>query len=141
MDLRDLLARSSASQSFRDAVEDFLRDGRPNDALRFAGQAPPIKVARTLTQLLVSQPEVPVDRVEIEAASGCEFYRGVLRVFTAVGEARTVRFHWDCRWKALQRGWTDYFGYPDQARAAREFGHDCFRLWEEEPSPELLAEA
>ena len=50
--------------------------------------------------------------------------------------ARRVRFHWDCKWRALQEGWTDYFGFPDQVRAAREFGHDCFRLWEEERRPE-----
>jgi hypothetical protein len=141
MTLRDLLARSSVAPSFRDAVEGFLRDGRPRDDLSFAFHAPPVKVERTLTQLLVSHPDVPVARVEIEAASGCEFYRGVLRVFTVEGATRTVRFYWDCKWRAVEQGWSDYFGFPDQSRAAREFGHDCFRVWELEPSPELLADA
>jgi hypothetical protein len=40
-----------------------------------------------------------------------------------------VRFYWDCKWKAQEQGWTDYFGFPDQMRAAREFGYDCFRSW------------
>ena len=35
-------------------------------------------------------------------------------------DVRTVRFHWDCKWKAQQEGWSDYFGFPDQMRAARE---------------------
>ncbi|HEX8695519.1 MAG TPA: hypothetical protein VF746_24110, partial [Longimicrobium sp.] len=43
-----------------------------------------------------------------------------------------VRFVWDCKWKAEQHGWHDYFGFPDQGRAAREFGYDCFRAWVEE---------
>ena len=49
-------------------------------------------------------------------------------------------FHWDCKWRAQQQGWVDYFGFPDQTRAAREFGFDCFRSWvEEEVSPIAIA--
>lgn len=140
MNLRDLLARSAATPEFRDAVETFLHDGRPSERVHFGPYAPPVKVARTLAQLLVASPELPVERVEIDGASGCEFFRGAMRVVTAEGERR-VRFHWDCRWKAIQNGWTDYFGFPDQIRAARECDHDCFRVWEASPVPELLAEA
>ena len=47
---------------------------------------------------------------------------------------RQVRFHWDCKWRAQQEGWVDYFGFPDQIRAAREFGWRCFERWEPLPS-------
>ena len=131
MILRKLLARSRASDEFKAAVAAFLREGRPSDRLAFDPYAPPVKVERALTKLLEELPEVALDRVEIRAVSGCEFFRGELLALAA-DEERRIRFHWDCKWKAVQQGWTDYFGFPDQARAAREFGHDCFRQWEEQ---------
>ena len=45
--------------------------------------------------------------------------------------ADTFSFTWCCRWRAEQEGWKDYFGFPDQIRAAREFGWDCFQRWSE----------
>jgi hypothetical protein len=134
MILAQLLERSRASEAFRQAVTEFLGNGQPNDGVTFDPFSPPVKVERTLTKLLEEHPEVEIERVEIEGSSGCEFYRGKLRIHTAEG-VRKVRFHWDCKWRAMQEGWTDYFGFPDQTRAAREFGHDCFRLWEPEPEP------
>lgn len=131
--LLSLLDRSRASEEFRRSVTAFLGDRLPNDGVTFDHLSPPVKVERTLTKLLEAHPELQIERVEIDGASGCEFYRGQLRVHTAEG-TRNVRFHWDCRWKALQEGWTDYFGFPDQIRAAREFGYDCFRVWETEPT-------
>lgn len=129
MILSQLLERSRASDDFRHSVTSFVRENRANDRVTFDPYSPPVKVERTLTKLLEEHPELEIERVEIDGASGCEFYRGELRIHTSEG-VRSVRFHWDCKWRALQEGWTDYFGFPDQARAAREFGHDCFRTWE-----------
>lgn len=134
MILSQLLERSRASEAFRDSVAAFVSDSRPNDRVTFDPYSPAVKVERTLTKLLEEHPELEIERVEIEGSSGCEFYRGELRIHTMEG-MRRVRFHWDCKWRALQEGWTDYFGFPDQARAAREFGHDCFRTWQSESAP------
>jgi len=130
MSLQSFLQRSGATEAFRDALGRFLRDGRPNEAIRFHPYSPAVKVERTLTKVLEAYPELEIERVEIDAVSGCELFRGTATIGTA-GEQRRVRFHWDCRWRAMEEGWTDYFGFPDQVRAAREFGHDCFRTWEE----------
>ena len=34
------------------------------------------------------------------------------------------------RWRAEQQGWVDAFGFPDQIRAADEFGWNCFHRWQ-----------
>jgi hypothetical protein len=129
MNLRDLAARSRATPAFRTALDGFLSDLRPSEQIGFDHRSPAVKVERALTKLLVEHPELAIERVVIDAASGCEFYRGEMHVF-AGGAKRSIRFHWDCKWKAMEQGWTDYFGFPDQTRAAREFGFDCFRAWE-----------
>jgi hypothetical protein len=130
MALSDYLAASSAAGEFKDAVRAFLTSGEPNGRLVFAAGAPRVKIERTLTQLLKAYRAMPIESVQIDGRSGCEFFRGRLLIRTAA-EERYVKFDWDCRWKALQLGWTDYFGLPDQIRAAREFGFDCFRQWQE----------
>lgn len=126
-----LLQHSALSSPFRTALERFLDDGRANERIRFGARCPSIKVERTLTKILQEYPELRIEWIEMEAGSGCEFFRGTATIRCAAAERR-VRFHWDCKWKAEQQGWTDYFGFADQARAAREFGHECFRTWEEE---------
>lgn len=125
-----LLARSGATPAFRAAVADFARTGRPGPRLRVSPGAPPVKVERTLAKALVEYPALPVESIEVDAVSGCESFRGTLVLRTAE-EERRVDFCWDCRWRAEQNGWTDWFGFPDQTRAAREYGWDCFREWEE----------
>ena len=137
MSLLPFLQRSRASEPFRDAVARFLRDGRPCERIDFHVFSPPVKVERTLTRILEAYPELEIESVRIEAVSGCEYYRGSAAI-QAGGEEHTVRFHWDCKWRAEQEGWRDYFGFFDQARAAREFGHDCFRQWEVVQSVQLL---
>ena len=132
MSLQQSLARSRATAAFRDAADAFARSGRPNDRIGFSLYCPPVKVERALTKLLEEYPALELDRVEVRGSSGCEFFRGDLSAFAGDDELR-VRFYWDCKWKAVQQGWTDYFGFPDQTRAAREFGYDCFRQWEEQP--------
>ncbi len=129
--IRDLLERSRATDEFREALESFLRTGRSAGAVTFDAGSPPVKVERTIAKALEEYPGLPIEAIEIRGISGCEFYRGVATI-TAGGEARVVRFVWDCKWKAQEMGWTDYFGFPDQGRAAREFGHACFRTWDEE---------
>jgi hypothetical protein len=134
MTIPELLDRSSASGPFRDAVLRFLREGTPCATVSFDAGAPPVKVERTLVKALLEYPEHPIESIELRARSGCESFRGTL-VLHGGGEARRVAFHWDCRWRAEQEGWRDWFGFPDQARAAREFGWDCFREWSEVEAP------
>jgi hypothetical protein len=126
--LSNLLAASAATPSFREAVLAFLSGGHAGEAIIFSPAAPRIKVERTLAMILKAYPELAIVSVSIDARSGCEYFRGEAVIRTA-HEERWIEFDWDCRWKALQLGWTDYFGFPDQTRAAREFGFDCFRGW------------
>jgi hypothetical protein len=130
MQLTRFLERSAATEAFRNAIAEFQKTGEPNGSVRYERRPPPIKVERTLTKILATYPGLPIERVTIDGFSGCELFRGHA-VIEADGERRNVRFEWNCRWKAEQLGWTDWFGFPDQGRAAREFEHDCFLLWEE----------
>ena len=125
------LQRSAATAAFVAAVDEFLRSGSPNERVHVVRSAPGVKVERTLTKILEMYPELPIERVVIDGSSGCEFFRGTATIETP-NEERQVAFVWDCRWRAEEQGWTDWFGFPDQTRAAREFGYDCFRVWEEE---------
>lgn len=130
MTLTQLLSVSSVTSGFRNAVTTFLEAGRPNDQIVFSNSSPPVKVARTITKLLEEYIHLPIESVRIDGQSGCEFYRGEVVVRTEA-EERSVAFHWDCRWKAVQAGWIDHFGFPDQIRAAREFDYQCFKVWSE----------
>jgi hypothetical protein len=130
MSLKHYLQQSRASEPFRSAVDEFLRTGRANDRLVFDRHAPAVKVERTLIKVLVEYPHLEIESIEIRGSSGCEYFRGDLLV-RAGDREHEVAFHWDCRWKAEEHGWHDYFGFPDQIRAAREFGWDCFRAWQE----------
>jgi hypothetical protein len=128
MTLLDLLGHSRVKPEFAAAVTEFLRSHRSNDHVQYGPGCPPVKIERTLMQLLKSSPEMEIERIEIRGVSGCEYFRGELVVHTTYAPV-TVRFEWNCKWKAQEQGWSDYFGFPDQTRAAREFGHDCFRTW------------
>lgn len=138
MRLRDLLQEAGVTPAFRDALKQFAQTGSPNDRVAFDRFSPAIKVERTLTKMLAAYPDLAIERVEVTGSSGCEFYAGTLIVHSDLGE-REIRFNWDCKWKAQQEGWVDYFGFPDQTRAAREFGYDCFREWSEVAAPRDLA--
>ena len=127
----ELLLQARVGDSFRAALRTFRNTGRPNERITFDRLSPPVKVERMLTKALVEYPDLAIESIEVRGSSGCEFFRGTAIIRTA-DEERHVRFHWDCKWKAEQQGWADYFGVPDQARAAREFGYDCFRSWEVE---------
>jgi hypothetical protein len=136
----DILERSRATPAFRDAVVRFRESGRPNDRIAFAARNPPVKVERTLKKALLEYPDLAVESIEIRAVSGCESFRGELTLL-AEGTPLTVWFEWDCKWRAEQEGWRDWFGLPDQARAAREFDHDCFRNWRAAPPAADIAPA
>lgn len=132
--LFELLDASVSVPSFRAAVRSFAATSAPNERILFPAHAPSVKVERALLKILESYPELPIESVQVDGVSGCEYFRGEA-VIRAAGEERRIRFDWDCKWKALELGWTDYFGFPDQTRAAREFGHDCFRVWEDRTVP------
>jgi hypothetical protein len=136
MKLIEFLEESAVSPSLRDAVRHFAVTGRAAESLSFPPNAPGVKVERTLTKLLEEYPDLPIERVEISGHSGCEFFRGEISVRSAQ-QALRIRFEWNCKWKATEMGWFDYFGFPDQTRAAREFEHDCFRAWEQVQSEQL----
>jgi hypothetical protein len=128
MSLQHYLTLSRASEPFRAAVDEFLRTGRSNSRVVFDRHSPAVKVERTLIKALVEYPQLEIESIEIAGQSGCEYFRGELTLQSAAG-VQKVEFHWDCRWRAEEKGWHDYFGFPDQIRAAREFGWDCFRDW------------
>ncbi|HYW09639.1 MAG TPA: hypothetical protein VE913_21935 [Longimicrobium sp.] len=131
MTIDSYLRKSLASDGFRTALTAFGRGGRTNDRIIFDRMSPPVKVERLITKMLVEYPLLPIESIEVRASSGCEYFRGVAIIRTA-SEERHVRFSWDCKWRAEEQGWKDYFGFADQIRAAREFGWDCFRSWVEE---------
>jgi hypothetical protein len=128
----DILERSRATPAFREAVAHFLESRRSNDRIIFEARNPAVKVERTLKKALLEYPDLAVESIDIRAVSGCESFRGELTLH-AEGAPLTIAFDWDCKWRAEQEGWRDWFGLPDQARAAREFDHDCFRNWRAAP--------
>ena len=126
-ELEQLLAASNAAESFKSAVRSYDAD-RASDRIAVAGYAPPIKVKRLLMHVLHAEPHLPIERVALHARSGCSDFVGTIDVETAHGR-RTYEFVWDCRWRAIEEGWSDYFGLPDQIRAAQEFDWRCFKHW------------
>jgi hypothetical protein len=140
MDLDTLAARSRVTAEFMADLRAFAGGADRTETPRIAAdrRSPRIKVLRILTHLLASAPEIAIERVSFDARSGCSDYRGVITV-ESVSETRTFDFVWCCAWRATQEGWFDCFGFPDQIRAAREFGWQCMERWEErvaaEPAP------
>ena len=127
-ELEELLARSRAAEPFKADVRAFYSDG---DAarIRTTGYVPPVKVQRLIKQMLATEPHLAIERITIEGESGCSDFVGRVEARTVSG-THVFEFEWCCRWRAQQEGWTDYFGFPDQIRAAREFDWRCFRMWE-----------
>jgi hypothetical protein len=126
--VEDLLEESKATPAFKEAVKSFI-EGEGSSLIEYNQGSPRIKVERAITKLLEEYPDLPIERVVIDGNSGCEYYNGKL-AFYAPAE-RVVSFYWDCHWRAGQAGYEDYYGFPDQARAAREFGYQCFREFKE----------
>jgi hypothetical protein len=127
-ELDQILASSNAAETFKSAVRSFCA-GRPADDIRIDGFAPSVKVKRLLAHMLASESHLPIERIALRARSGCSDFVGTVKVHTAA-ETLVYEFVWDCRWRAEQEGWTDYFGFPDQIRAAREYDWRCFERWD-----------
>lgn len=124
--LNDLLEQSSATQGFKDAVR-ALAAGEKQCRISYSPGSPPVKVLRVICKLLEAHPEHPIDSLEVQAESGCSDFFG--RAIAAPGPVE-VQFEWNCAWRAEERGWVDAFGDPDQIRAARTLGYQCFRRFE-----------
>lgn len=127
-DLLPLLDAAAADPQFKSEVLDFVRGGHAQ-RIELEGHAPRVKVERVLKQLLHAQPHLAVERVRLRARSGCSDFVGEI-VAVAGGAEHRFAFTWCCAWKAEQQGWRDCFGFWDQARAAREYGWQCFSRWE-----------
>lgn len=137
MNLNTFLANSQADAAFKAEVQAYA-GGRSSDRIRSPHYAPAVKVLRVIAQLLSAHPELMIQNVTVDGVSGCSDFRGTMRVECLDG-VRVFEFAWDCKWRAMQAGWTDHFGFPDQIRAAREFGHNCFRTWTERSSHVLTS--
>src|SRR5919201_640380 len=129
MDFQQMLAASSATDEFKHDVRAFLSTGHA-ERIVVTRRVPAVKVLRVLAQLLSAEPGLAVAAVRVKATSGCSDFVGVIDIESPDG-IRRFQFAWDCAWRATQEGWTDYFGFPDQIRAVREFGWRCFRAWQE----------
>ena len=129
MDIVSLLDGSRATDAFRADVIALATGKEVGTTIRFRA-GPRVKVLRVLAQLLSAEPEMVIQAVAVEGWSGCSDFRGRVAVETPDG-VREFDFVWCCKWRALQEGWVDYFGFPDQMRAAREFDWRCFESWRE----------
>ena len=119
-------AISAATADFKRAMRD-LAAGKPQSAIQFSRSNPPVKALRVAMKLIEEFPDVPFESVQIEGRSGCSDFAG--SALALPGSIR-IDFAWNCQWRAEQLGWKDPFGDPDQIRAAREFGYQCFERFE-----------
>jgi hypothetical protein len=127
-DITPLLTASQATEAFGHDVAAFMLR-QPADRIHVAPNSPRVKVLRTIAQLLHSEPTLEIERVEVRAASGCADFVGRVTATDTAGTQHTFDFEWNCEWKAKQLGYVDGFGFPDQIRAAQEFGWQCFERW------------
>jgi hypothetical protein len=134
MPLTDYLDRSRAAEQLKRDVRALAAmpwGGAPNTAtLVLTRHAPAVKVMRVLTQVFSELPDCAIERIELDARSGCSDFIGTVIVHCD-DRSRVFEFVWDCRWRAAEEGWVDHWGEPDQIRAAREFGWQCFATWVE----------
>jgi hypothetical protein len=127
--METVIQGSRATPEFKDAVTAFMH-GQDSELLRIESYAPQVKVQRVLAQLMDAEPALEIEQVVIRGRSGCSDYVGSVEVLTSTGSV-VFDFAWCCRWRAENEGYVDYFGFPDQSRAAHEFGWRCFRRWEQ----------
>jgi hypothetical protein len=127
-ELELILSKSRAAETFKRSVRAFCEHGGA-EHIHVEGFAPSIKVRRLLAHMLATEPHLPIERISLRGRSGCSDFVGTVNVQTQSG-THVFEFAWDCRWRAEQEGWTDYFGFPDQIRAAREYDWRCFERWQ-----------
>lgn len=127
-DLEPMLRASRATPAFRNDLAAYAMR-QPATRVQAAPMSPRVKVLRVIAQLLHAEPTLAIDRVDVRAVSGCADFAGTVTVTDADGAATEFGFEWNCEWKAQQLGYVDHFGFPDQIRAAQEFGWQCFKSW------------
>jgi hypothetical protein len=126
--LQPFLAAAAAHPELKSELMTYVQGGAAT-RIELEGYAPRVKVERVLTQLFHAQPDLPAERIRLRGRSGCSDFTGEVVVHAAGSEHRFA-FTWCCAWRAEQEGWRDCFGFWDQARAAREYGWQCFSRWE-----------
>jgi hypothetical protein len=126
-ELEQILSQSQAAETFKKSVRSYCEHGGA-EHIHVEGFAPTVKVKRLLAHMLATEAHLPIERISLRGRSGCSDFVGTVAVHTRT-ETHVYEFVWDCRWRAEQEGWTDYFGFPDQIRAAREFDWRCFEQW------------
>lgn len=124
--LEELLDASSATAEFKQAVE-ALAGNRPQHCLEANAGSPPVKVLRFVMKLIEEFPDIPFEKIYVHGESSCSAFTG--HAITQPGGQR-FEFDWNCAWRAGEEGWRDAFGDPDQIRAARTLGYQCFRRFE-----------
>ena len=130
--METLVDNSRATSDFKSEVRSFLA-GHPAHRVKVESFVPRVKVRRLLTQLLSVEPDLEIENVVIRGSSGCSDFVGTVAVQTT-SAAHVFDFTWCCRWRAETEGYVDYFGFPDQIRAAQEFDWNCFQRWERRAS-------
>jgi hypothetical protein len=135
-----ILTSSCATERFKADVVAFASRAPEAPSITLVRNVPRIKVIRLINQLLHAHPEWVVERLRVDARSGCSDFVGTLTV-EGGGQSRVIEFAWDCRWRAQQQGWVDAFGFPDQIRAADEFGWNCFHHWQPSQAQSALRDS
>jgi hypothetical protein len=130
--METLTDASCATHAFKEAVACFVAGDRP-ERIKLETYVPRVKVRRLLTQLLAAEPSLEIEQVVIRGMAGCSDFVGSVDVQTRSG-SHVFDFVWCCRWRAESEGYVDYFGFPDQTRAAQEFDWRCFQRWERRES-------
>ena len=126
-ELETLLAQSRAHETFKADVRAFCERGHA-PRIRVESYIPHVKVQRLLKQMLATEPDLPIQGIAVSGAAGCSDFVGTVEAETH-SATHVFEFGWCCRWRAEQEGWRDYFGFPDQIRAAQEFDWRCFHTW------------
>jgi hypothetical protein len=121
--LDELLETSSASDEFKHAVRE-IASGQRAPLIQTAPGTPMIKVFRTVCKLLDEAPDINIRTVNVSGRSGCSDFEGTISIN---GGETAYAFRWDCHWRASQEKMIDVWGMPDQAKAARQFGYQCFQ--------------
>lgn len=126
--MEPLLTQSRATLEFKADLARFLAGDRTR-RVKVESFVPRVKVQRLLSQLLAEESSLEIEQVTIRGSSGCSDFVGTIDVLTRSG-SHVFDFVWCCRWRAQREGFVDYFGFPDQYRAAQEFDWRCFQKWE-----------
>lgn len=132
--LEELIQASSATSDFKAAIRTFFA-GLDSELIRYSAGAPRVKVLRVLMKLFETFPEEEISDARIEGVSSCSAFEG--RLWFGPNGTEVV-FNWDCHWKARQENMNAWYGAPDQTRAAKEFGYQCFETFERVDSADVV---